>query len=717
MARTASVDRGDLSDRPRGGCDVGSSAGIAPLTLWLWAGLLAAAVVVPGARWLVAPPRSCAIDVRLSAGRAGAVELFYDLGRGYTGDHFSRADFAAGEPETVSLPIPDGTYAQLRLDPTTCRDEVVIESLAIRDIATGEHRDVPLTSLRAANEFAQVRLEEGRARVVASDDDPILFIDFAEPFRIGTGVRPWAAARLAAAWLGTTILLGGLGTLGIGVAPRLSPRTRSVAGLVALACLLAAPRLVVIGQPLLDWREFRQTQTAISAYWFAAEGVSLPAYPLPVFGRPWTAPFEFPLYQLAAAAVHRAGVPIDAACRGTALACFIASVVVLVRMLARHGVPRMMIAAVAVLALATPFALVWSKACLIEFTAVWFAVLFAAVAADANRDGMTPARWGFATAAGILAALAKITTFVVFWPAGVLLAADRLWRVWKGGAERRRPLAETAAWAAVLVIPPLVGHAWTELADAVKASGQMTVGLTSDKLGGWMYGTVAQRCDYRTWRAIVLRIGDELLPYVWPLAIYGVFVLPRLPRPIALVGLGTLAGAAGAVAVFFNVYWVHDYYLCAAVVPLWIATGAGLHGLAQHVRAERVRRLILPATVVLVVVATARCHVVKMSYRDVTSDEVLAFTEEVRRIVPEETEVLVIGDDWNPRLPYYARRKALMAWRFLPDELVRDYLARHGVRDVIVCRTGDVSALRLIPDSDLVMRVGAYELRRIRAAP
>ncbi|MGH7490376.1 MAG: glycosyl transferase, partial [bacterium] len=47
--------------------------------------------------------------------------------------------------------------------------------------------------------------------------------------------------------------------------------------------------------PVLDLHNFRQAQTAISAYWSWREGFKL-AYETPVLGYPWAIPFEFPIY-------------------------------------------------------------------------------------------------------------------------------------------------------------------------------------------------------------------------------------------------------------------------------------------------------------------------------------------------------------------------------------------------------------------------------------
>lgn len=51
-----------------------------------------------------------------------------------------------------------------------------------------------------------------------------------------------------------------------------------------------------VNQVPLELYSFRQTQTALTAYWFVKNGFSL-AYETPVGGPPWSIPFEFPVYQ------------------------------------------------------------------------------------------------------------------------------------------------------------------------------------------------------------------------------------------------------------------------------------------------------------------------------------------------------------------------------------------------------------------------------------
>src|SRR5690242_16322451 len=61
-------------------------------------------------------------------------------------------------------------------------------------------------------------------------------------------------------------------------------------------CLSAVLAVRFSGQHILEAHAFRQTQTAITSFWFCRTGFKL-AYETPVAGYPWSIPYEFPLYQ------------------------------------------------------------------------------------------------------------------------------------------------------------------------------------------------------------------------------------------------------------------------------------------------------------------------------------------------------------------------------------------------------------------------------------
>src|SRR5262245_5390007 len=92
-----------------------------------------------------------------------------------------------------------------------------------------------------------------------------------------------------------------------GLGGKLAPRREALID-VALTLVLAAFLAQAVyylalgfGRPIFEQHGFRQTQTALSTYWILQGGPWI-AYETPVLGAPWALPFEFPTYQLAAAA-------------------------------------------------------------------------------------------------------------------------------------------------------------------------------------------------------------------------------------------------------------------------------------------------------------------------------------------------------------------------------------------------------------------------------
>lgn len=691
-----------------------------PIQRWrslAWSLLIAGACVAPGQMSLFAPRGTAVVELTLVATHPGEAELFFDTGDGFKAAQASRRPFRAGGPQVVRLPIPSGEYPQLRLDPTNAADTVAISDVAIREQAESGRTSIDVSELVPVHQITAARVEGGRLTVTSSGDDPSLVWHPAQPIRVGSGGQLIAVAGMTATFclLAAAVLLGcRLVTVGM---PRCPPAVRTAACVGLAAVALVAPRLPWIGAPLLDFYSFRQTQTALSAQWLAREGLVLPAYPLPVLGRPWTAPFEFPTFQIISAAVHRLGVPLDMACRGVAVAVFAGCFVVLACTLRRHGCPDFVLAGVWVFALATPFALVWSKASLIEFTAVLFGLGYVGVACELHGRRPTALLAAALVMLGVGAAVTKITTFAVFLPACGLIAGHGLWQMRCRGCTAAGLGIAGLVWGAALAAPVIVGQAWVDATDAVKSSCATTAWLTSAELGAWNYGTLAQRLDPGTWLTIGRRIQREILPFVWPFACYGIIVLARLPIRVALAGLGMVAGAVASAAAFFNLYVVHDYYLCASVFPLWLAAAAGLYGVAERLPVGgNPRHLVLPAVLLLMLVVSFRSRFVAGSHAGLDGDDFIAFASAVREVVPEGQEIVIFGDDWNSRLPYYTERKALMVRSpQVTDGYVMDYAARHGIRYCIACGQGGDVMRRLFPGTLPLLRGGGFELHERNA--
>ncbi len=206
-----------------------------------------------------------------------------------------------------------------------------------------------------------------------------------------------------------------------------------------LATLLLAAALWVMTRAwdasLLDRYQFRQTQTALTAYWMRHESFHL-AYPLPVFGPPWSVPYEFPLYQWIVARLNQGtGLPLVPSARVVGIVFFLLSLPAVYGLAAEVESDRRRRLLVPAAVLVAPVCLFYSRTFMIESCActlsVWF--LFAQMRNLQRPDW----RWTAATTLlGILAALVKVTTFALF---GTVAAGLHLVSAPAGGRRVSRP--------------------------------------------------------------------------------------------------------------------------------------------------------------------------------------------------------------------------------------------------------------------------------------
>jgi len=413
------------------------------------------------------------------------------------------------------------------------------------------------------------------------------------------------------------------------------------------ALLLAAfvIHLPTLAAPLVDRHPFRQTQTAFTARIFHEQGIDLLHPKLPVLGPPWEVPFEFPLFQAAAAVVMDAGVPEDTALRLTGLASFILAAGLLWLLVRRQaGWPGATVALGVFLF--SPLGISWGRAALMEYLALAASLGFALTGLR-WREGRSGVWFAAALALGCVATLVKITT-ALFWVAPfALLGVSR-----DDHAQTAR--SRVAAW--VLSLGPiLVGLAWTRYADAIKAASDATVWLTSSGLEAWNFGSVPQRLAVDSWTpifsSVILLAGGIALPFLAYPAVR--FTLAR--RQIRFWTWIFLT-AAGPVLVFFNLYVVHDYYAIAVSGSIAALVGLGVAGLAL-VRTWLRGVFLAGAAFAWIVVWSVQIPYWTRIY-DPTADPegVLPLAAQIRRETSPDQPVAIIGRDWSPSVLYYAHR-------------------------------------------------------------
>jgi hypothetical protein len=414
------------------------------------------------------------------------------------------------------------------------------------------------------------------------------------------------------------------------------------AGLLVAALVIHVP---TFDQPLLERHPFRQTQTAFTARVFHEQGIDLLHAKLPVLGPPWEVPFEFPLFQAAAAVVIDVGVAEDPALRLTGFATFLLAAVLLWRLVRRQVGELGGIIALGVF-LFSPLAIEWSRAALIEYLALAASIGFA-LAGLRWRDRLKGRWYVLGLLLGSVAALVKFTTAGAWLLPFALLGFTR-----DRATETRRTTA--AAWI-LSIAPILVGLAWTRWADAIKSASAATDWLTSTALLHWTVGDVPQRLDPAAWE----RTGFSVI------ILAGGISLPLLAIPIVRFAQAhdqrrfwtwiTLT-LVGPVVLFFNLYFQHDYYAIAVSASVAALVGVGF---AEIVRMRStLARLVVPLAVAITIVAWFAFVPYWTRIYDRVSDPegVLPLAAQIKRETEPGQYVAIIGRDWTPSVLYYADR-------------------------------------------------------------
>lgn len=439
----------------------------------------------------------------------------------------------------------------------------------------------------------------------------------------------------------------------------------------------------------LPGHEFRQTQTAISAAFIQREHNFSLAYPTPILGKPWSVPFEFPLYQWTVVATSNAtGLPITQAGRLVSIICFHLTLPALYLLLRRLKVaPAHCLVALSFVVLC-PLYIFYARAVLIETMALMFGCWYAVtlpLALEKRRPGWLL----LVNAAGAGAGLVKVTTFLIFLAPAFVWSLHQLWLARPGAAPRDwRPLLRTFGWLAAAHAGSFVAtYWWVHFADAVKALNLSARELQSAGLTSWNFGT-GRRFDPGLWSDIWKIVSQEIIPP--GVLITGVLAAILAPRRRWVIA--TLIGWWGGVLLTFPVlYALHDYYHVAAAFLPMLALGQTTVAVFQSARLPRG----LAFGLWLFLLASQALTFLNFHYpiyRGAGGGGGMA--EGLKEVLRPDEVIVVAGDDWSSIFPYFTGRRALMIRSGKVND--HDYL-RAAFTDL---KGEDVGALVLFEDQE-----------------
>ena len=434
--------------------------------------------------------------------------------------------------------------------------------------------------------------------------------------------------------------------------------------------------------------EFRQTQTALIAHYIDKENNFSLDYSVPLLGKPWILPLEFPLYEWGVVGLSRAtGWPQFEAARTISLASFYLTLPALFLLLGQLGLagPRRLFALACVLA--CPVYLFYSRAVLIDPTALMFSVWF--LAAFTRMLAGRSWRWlPVVIVCGTLAGLVKSLVWFVWVIPAMAYGAWRLWRDWR--SDGIKGALGTLVWGVGSVALPFAAAIWwARHTDALKVHHSSAHIFTSANLGIGNYGTfsLAARLSAETWRNLFDGWRQSLLP-PWAFA------------AIILPGLVFLRGwrlrIAGAAACFLAAqlsiplaYALQDYYFYAANAFAAVAVAFVFLGLLDT---KLPRLLTFPLLLLPLGALHATYHATYYPMAQVKSFGGSGLTETLKAYTPPGSVIIVAGADWSAIIPYYAERKALMIRNGLENDVA--YLDR-AFADLA---DEEISALVLVGD-------------------
>ncbi len=422
-----------------------------------------------------------------------------------------------------------------------------------------------------------------------------------------------------------------------------------------------------INNGINDLHGFRQSQTALTVYWLDREPHGL-AYLTPVLGYPWSLPFEYPVYQWIVVLLMKAGIPLVVGGRIVSFAAFVACLVPLKVMARDFNVPNRAFLFVAVVYLACPFYIFWSRTFMIETTALLFALCWlAGFVRFARSPSVT--LWLGTLVFGILAALTKSTTFLSIGPvAGALFLTEA--STWLRKDRTRRGFVGLFARGALCLIPLATCYAWVLESDLIRSANPFGAYMDSTALLSWNFGTLAQRFTLGDTMIVSLVNAFGKVGFSVPLLILPGLINNRYRTVI----VGAIAAYLSAFLIFTNLHVIHIYYQVSNEIFICVAIGISIASIMDNGWHKA-------AAVLLVLILISQAQFFRASYwrhiqYDNVGDPVVLTAQAARDATKSNESLLFFGDTFSSVVPFYSERKSLgvVPWASPPlfDQIISD---------------------------------------------
>jgi len=474
---------------------------------------------------------------------------------------------------------------------------------------------------------------------------------------------------------------------------------------IAVAILLYATYITFeyASQPPLDSYAFRQSQTALTSYWFFDNGFNL-RYETPVAGYPWSIPFEFPFYQFLVALISKLfNFPLDPTGRIISY-CFLLLTLIPVRGIVKLlQLPRSVFFIFSILFLSSPWYIYWGRSFLIETTALFFSIasiyyFLKFYLCESRTSGVIV----LYLICSCLATLQKITTDLP-----ILLSFSIIFLFLE--IRSRQSIKSIFTWQVIrrgiifFAPPVLLGVAWTRYTDFVKSFNTLGQQLTSSALSHWNWGPLSLRFSPDLYQTVVWhRIFDSNLAGILGAAILLISLVSSIKNKFKALILITLGLGILPILLFSQLYLVHEYYLTANLIFFIFATALAIGNLIKSKIGEKAVILILAFFVIsnYVIFSENYLKIAEQKFTKSNSRDYL-IGKILQRDIPEGGQFVAFGLDWSSTLAYIAERKSFTVptWTRNFNEIVdspQNFVEPNKLKAIVACSTKNPSLQHLL---------------------
>jgi len=450
-----------------------------------------------------------------------------------------------------------------------------------------------------------------------------------------------------------------------------------------------------IFDPILDQHGFRQTQTANTVFWFLEEGIKF-TYLTPVFGWPWSTPFEFPIYQILVTWLANAFDidNLDFAGRVVSLFFYYAIFYPLYLILKRFNIDYKTIVIIFITILVMPVFIFWSRTFMIESTALFFSLAFiASVLNYEQKDTCINASLLLVLIFSIFASLTKVTTYLVmlaFLFYYVIFSYDL-----KSFFTRKVFMI-----LGVVVLTVILSVFWTSYGDSIKELNPFGRFITSDALNKWNFGTLDQRFDFDRYIQMFKHMYKNSGPLLFVLILLP-FVTLVNPQHKKLIFISLLTFITSWM-VLFNLYYVHNYYWYASSIFLAVLIGLIYGHVIHYFKKIWAKYIAIIFLIILGVWGYINSYYTDQ-IKNLDSHRTIQIANILNKYTNPNSIIYIKGLDWSSELPYYSKRKALMIprWGGIDinkrkfDDMYRKSISKGNVDAIVLCGKDKESNSRL----------------------